>query len=111
MRPHVVLALGCTWIVGCADGVSDSSEPGDDQAIVEAPGARTPIVATPAKAKAPPAEPLSFQCRSAAFCEDFESPDPESRWTGAVGSGLQFVAPSATKGARSLRVTSAAYLR
>jgi hypothetical protein len=58
----------------------------------------------------PAAQTLEFQCRSDAFCEDFESADPASRWSGASAPGapFAFVAPSASKGARSMRVTSIA---
>lgn len=114
MRAHVALALGCTWIVGCADGGSSAEQPGDEQPITESTRDRAPVVEAPAREAPPPAAPLTFQCRADAFCEDFESQDPASRWSGEVGSGFTFVGPSATKGAQSLRVTSAgapAFLR
>src|SRR5438067_1425367 len=62
------------------------------------------------------AAPLSLACRSDAFCEDFESADPTSRWTAVGGDGLSFVAPSASHGVRSMRVAAhggapPAYLR
>jgi hypothetical protein len=112
MRPHVVLALG--WLVAglaaCGGGDGGSPTTGEEQVIDAPPGAGggTPVVVAPAKPSPAPAQPLDFQCRSDAFCEDFESADPASRWSGSVGSSLAFLAPSATKGARSLRVTAAA---
>jgi hypothetical protein len=93
MRPLFVVAL--VALVGCAEG-SDASGI-DGVAPAADPGAALP-----------PAQPLSLACRSDAFCEDFESADPTSRWTAAAGQGITFVAPSASSGARSMRIAAGA---
>jgi hypothetical protein len=84
-------------LVGCAtgsdaSGVGGGSPPADEQTGV-----------APA-----PAETLAFACRADAFCEDFESADPASRWTAVAGDGFSFVAPSASRGARSMRIAAKA---
>lgn len=85
-----LLAIG---LVGCAAG-SDASGIGVAPAEQPAPVA--------------PVAPLSFACRADAFCEDFESADPASRWTAVAGGGFTFVPPSASRGARSMRIAAGA---
>jgi hypothetical protein len=103
MRRFVVLALA-----GCASG-GDASGIGDVAPAQEPGAARSPAAAVADGRVAPaPAEPLAFVCRSDAFCEDFEGTDPASRWSGASQSGFAFVAPSASRGVRSMRVAAKA---
>lgn len=53
---------------------------------------------------------MQFSCRKDAFCDDFESATPGSKWSSSVPSdgSLTFVGPSSSLGARALRATAAA---
>ncbi|HEY8074843.1 MAG TPA: hypothetical protein VIF62_12055 [Labilithrix sp.] len=101
MRPLVIAALS-GLLAACASGEADDPSGGESDVVTSAPPR------PPEQAARPPisVSPLEFQCRSDAFCENFESADPSARWTSESGAGILFAAPSASRGARSLRVAT-----
>jgi hypothetical protein len=113
MRSLVVLLAAC--VAACAAPTGTAI--GDPAEIVGAPPAKqapSPTAGARDLNDAPagdaPVVAHAFTCRSDAFCEDFESANPAARWTSETADAalLEFVAPSASPGARSMRVTTSA---
>jgi hypothetical protein len=124
MRTRVVIVAACVAACG-APAESTTGATGAPAEIVAPPaahgagdGAREgstfangAVANGPSIAEGLPAVTHAFTCRADAFCEDFESLDPAARWTSAVVSAsdvVAFLAPSASKGARSMRVEAGA---
>jgi len=107
------LFAAAVTLAGCAAGSDAAVSAGDPGEIVGAP----PSASAPspyANAVARNDEPANgtttthaFNCRPDAFCDDFESADPSSRWTASSSTAatlIDFVGPSASPGSQSLRV-------
>jgi hypothetical protein len=67
----------------------------------------SPFAAGSMHAGAPLGAPFAItSCKKDAFCEDFEEALPATRWTNAIGGGVDFPAPSSSLGAHALRATT-----
>lgn len=106
------LFAAAVTLAGCAAGPS-AAVTGDPGEIVTAPpsaSAPSPYGSAVARNDEPASGTTTthaFSCRPDAFCDDFESADPSSRWTASSTTAatlIDFVGPSASPGAQSLRV-------
>lgn len=100
--------------VGCGVGSVDPDlttpeDPGESIAFPTPPPSRNRAGDSLAANVQPAPKALTHQCRADAFCEDFESVDPATRWSSQVTTGggtLAFMGPSASLGARSLHIAT-----
>ncbi|MBX3189092.1 MAG: hypothetical protein KF819_18870 [Labilithrix sp.] len=108
MRGGLALVVGLL-AAGCASEAIEPAPTSQPEIVGEAPRATSSIGTGEAKSVGVSFEverARAFVCRKGAFCDDFESALPGARWTATKedqGGAIDFVTPSSSLGARSMR--------